>query len=230
MSRSHSLVYQIALALILSLSSLGIGYELGLFTAARSRSKSQLPVPTQDGSLPEKAEVQEADSDDKEDEESAEDIPDGDLATISAGFLEPCKMVLVVRTDLKLTPGTVAAQLSDQSKRSVVDVTLIVHDKTIIQMRACDNILLQSALQGKSQAAESLGIYWVPLITHQAKIALKAKSEEQLLELEAIAKSLNLCARSVQDPELGHSVRTVLAIGPAPVDLVNEVTGKLRLL
>lgn len=34
----------------------------------------------------------------------------------------------------------------------------------------------------------------------QAKIALKAKSEEQLLELEAIAKSLNLCARSVQDP------------------------------
>lgn len=32
----------------------------------------------------------------------------------------------------------------------------------------------------------------------QAKIALKAKSEEQLLELEAIAKSLNLCARSVK--------------------------------
>lgn len=33
----------------------------------------------------------------------------------------------------------------------------------------------------------------------QAKIALKAKSEEQLLELEAIAKSLNLCARSIED-------------------------------
>ncbi|KAF8203272.1 peptidyl-tRNA hydrolase, partial [Pholiota molesta] len=66
--------------------------------------------------------------------------------------------------------------------------------------------------------------------TGQAKIALKAKSEEQLLELEAIAKSLNLCARSVQDPELGENIRTILAIGPAPVNLINEVTGKLRLL
>ena len=33
----------------------------------------------------------------------------------------------------------------------------------------------------------------------QAKIALKGTSEDQLLELEAIAKSLNLCARLVRD-------------------------------
>ena len=33
----------------------------------------------------------------------------------------------------------------------------------------------------------------------QAKIALKVNSVDQLLELEAIAKSLNLCARSIQD-------------------------------
>jgi len=33
----------------------------------------------------------------------------------------------------------------------------------------------------------------------QAKIALKASSEQEILELEAIAKSLNLCARSIQD-------------------------------
>ncbi|KIL71042.1 hypothetical protein M378DRAFT_155991 [Amanita muscaria Koide BX008] len=68
--------------------------------------------------------------------------------------------------------------------------------------------------------------------TGQAKIALKANSEEQLMELEAIAKSLNICARSIRDA--GHTqvesgTRTVLAIGPAPVELVNQVTGKLRL-
>lgn len=33
----------------------------------------------------------------------------------------------------------------------------------------------------------------------QAKIALKVSSEDEILELEAIAKSLNLCARSIQD-------------------------------
>lgn len=69
----------------------------------------------------------------------------------------------------------------------------------------------------------------------QAKIALKAKSEDELLELEAIAKSLNLCARSIQDASVHISLlifsiihltlsrgrtqveagsRTVLGIGP----------------
>lgn len=33
----------------------------------------------------------------------------------------------------------------------------------------------------------------------QAKIALKGKSEDQLIELEAIAKSLNLCARAIHN-------------------------------
>ncbi|KAJ3882305.1 peptidyl-tRNA hydrolase [Lentinula edodes] len=69
--------------------------------------------------------------------------------------------------------------------------------------------------------------------TGQAKIALKGTSEEQLLELEAIAKSLNLCARSIIDAgrtQVEPGTRTVLAIGPAPVPLINEVTGSLRLL
>ncbi|EIM92824.1 peptidyl-tRNA hydrolase II, partial [Stereum hirsutum FP-91666 SS1] len=67
----------------------------------------------------------------------------------------------------------------------------------------------------------------------QAKIALKASSEDELLELEAIAKSLNLCARSIQDAgrtQVDPGSRTVLGIGPAPVELINQVTGHLRLL
>ena|ERR1700761_8731225 len=37
-------------------------------------------------------------------------------------------------------------------------------------------------------------------IHSQAKIALKASSENQLVELETAAKDLNLCARAVNDP------------------------------
>ncbi|KAI0786035.1 peptidyl-tRNA hydrolase [Abortiporus biennis] len=69
--------------------------------------------------------------------------------------------------------------------------------------------------------------------TGQAKIALKVSSEDELLELEAIAKSMNICARSILDAgrtQIAAGSRTVLGIGPAPVALVNKVTGKLRLL
>ncbi|KAG1825626.1 peptidyl-tRNA hydrolase, partial [Suillus subaureus] len=69
--------------------------------------------------------------------------------------------------------------------------------------------------------------------TGQAKIALKSSSEDELLELEAVAKSLNLCARSILDAgrtQIAAGSRTVLGIGPAPVDLINQVTGHLKLL
>ncbi|KAI0034921.1 peptidyl-tRNA hydrolase, partial [Vararia minispora EC-137] len=131
-----------------------------------------------------------------------ESVADGDLSAITAGLLQPCKLVLVVRADLGMTPGKIAA-----------------HHATL----AC-----YKALAKKNP---KLVHHWER--TGQAKIALKASSEEQLMELEAIAKSLNLCARSIQDAgrtEVVAGTTTVLGIGPAPVELVNQVTGKLRLL
>ncbi|KAI4528443.1 peptidyl-tRNA hydrolase [Schizophyllum commune] len=66
----------------------------------------------------------------------------------------------------------------------------------------------------------------------QTKIALRCSDEEELLTLQAQAQSLNLCARSIQDAgrtQIAAGSRTVLGIiGPAR--LVNQVTGKLRLL
>jgi len=69
--------------------------------------------------------------------------------------------------------------------------------------------------------------------TGQAKIAVKCDSEESMMELQAIAKSLNLCARVVHDAgrtQIAAGSSTVLGIGPGPVSLVNQVTGHLRLL
>jgi len=137
-------------------------------------------------------------------EADADADADGDLSAVTAEFLQPCKLVLVVRTDLNMSPGKIAAQCGH--------ATLACY-KTLIKKNP------------------KLVRHWE--MTGQAKIALKASSEEEILELEAIAKSLNLCARSIQDAgrtQVAAGSRTVLGIGPAPVELVNEVTGRLRLL
>ncbi|TFK41374.1 peptidyl-tRNA hydrolase PTH2-domain-containing protein [Crucibulum laeve] len=187
---STSRATQMASKLALTLISLGVGYYLGKHASANN-------APVNIGPPAETADALE------EDEEEVEDIADGDLAAITAGLLEPCKMSLVIRSDLKMTPGKVAAQCGH--------ATLACY-KALVKLNP------------------KLVRHWEQ--TGQAKIALKATSEDQLLELEAIAKSLNLCARSIQDA--GHTqvdpgTRTVLAIGPAPARLVDEVTRKLRL-
>ncbi|KAG5719302.1 hypothetical protein E4T56_gene13278 [Termitomyces sp. T112] len=189
-SASHW-VSSFTLAGVVSLVSFSLGFYVGArgsllkgadFTAATSKNED-----TND-----------------EDEDEVEQIVDGDLSAVKAGTFEPCKLVLVVRTDLKLTPGKIAAQCGH--------ATL-----------ACYKALIKVNPQ--------LVRHWER--TGQAKIALKGTSEEQLLELEAIAKSLNLCARSIQDQgltQVEEGTRTVLGIGPAPVNMIDEVTGKLRLL
>ncbi|KAL5535190.1 hypothetical protein ACEPAF_3284 [Sanghuangporus sanghuang] len=207
-----------AAQIILALTSLAIGFKLG--SSSYSHPDPQFPPPILDLPPPSESAIQKAASEDldKEKEDGVNDIDDadqdsgvteeeeadGDLAAVEPGVWEPCKLVLIVRTDLNMSPGDVAAQCSD--------ATL-----------ACYRVL--------SRKNPLLVRHWE--ITGQAKIALKGTSEEQLVELEAIAKSLNLCARAVHNEELTkdkEGTLTVLAIGPAPVDLVNKVTGKLRLL
>ncbi|KAI5124469.1 hypothetical protein M0805_008352 [Coniferiporia weirii] len=180
---------------IVVLTSIVVGFKLG----SRSWfSANEVEEPEESGHLDVKSQA----GNSNDTEERPEEVADGDFAAVSAKSWEPCKLVLVVRTDLKLWPGDIAA-----------------HNATL----AC-----YKALTLKNP---KLVRHWE--VTGQAKIALKGTSEEQLLELEAIAKSLNLCARVVHDKELTkdkEGTRTVLGIGPAPVELINQVTGKLRLL
>lgn len=202
MSKTGSLscAGELTVAVALVLASLGAGYLLG--------ARSAIPVsPTSPEAQPaasSKPSKSPSNDGEKEDEQDFEDIVDGDLSLITAGFNEPCKLVLIVRTDLGMSPGKIAAQCGH--------ATL-----------ACYKALLKKN--------PKLIQHWER--TGQAKIALKAASEDQILELEAIAKSMDLCARSIIDAgrtQIAAGSRTVLGIGPAPVALINEVTGNLRLL
>ncbi|TBU35020.1 peptidyl-tRNA hydrolase II [Dichomitus squalens] len=182
LSTTQSVVFAVALA-----TSLSAGFALGAWATYRERHAAEPRAPS--ATKPEPSKNAREDSDEEVEEEEA----DGDLSAVKPEFLEPCKMVLVVRTDLGMTTGKIAA-----------------HHATL----AC-----YKALQKTNPA---LLKHWER--TGQAKIALKATSEDELLELEAIAKSLNLAARSILDA----SVTDTCAL--CPVELVNKVTGKLRLL
>lgn len=63
-------------------------------------------------------------------------------------------------------------------------------------------------------------------------VCLQCASETELDQLQRDAEVAGLKSYLVQDAgrtQVAASSKTVLAIGPAPEDLINTVTGKLRL-
>ncbi|KAI0406957.1 PTH2-domain-containing protein [Xylaria palmicola] len=125
---------------------------------------------------------------------------------------EECKLVLVVRTDLGMTKGKIAAQCSH--------ATL-----------ACYKALRQSASREPTSAEAKILKRWERL--GQAKIAVQVKSQDELLTLMGKARSLGITAEVIQDAgrtQIDPGSLTVLGVGPAPKSLVDQVTGGLKLL
>jgi len=119
---------------------------------------------------------------------------------------EECKMVLVVRTDLGMTKGKIAAQCSH--------ATLACY-KNFLRKDPKSQILRRWERQG------------------QAKVALQVKSEDELDVLEAKALSLGVVAEIIADAgrtQIASGSHTVLGIGPAPKSVIDQITGSLKLL
>ena len=113
------------------------------------------------------------------------------------------KMVLVVRTDLKMGKGKVAAQCSHAALAAF---------KTA--KRKCPQILRKWEHSG------------------QPKIVTKIDSEEALLQTLAHAQSLGVVSAIIQDAgrtQVEPGSKTVVAVGPGPESLVDAVTGQLKL-
>ncbi|KAF4636720.1 hypothetical protein G7Y89_g1362 [Cudoniella acicularis] len=119
---------------------------------------------------------------------------------------EECKLVLVVRTDLGMTKGKIAAQCSH--------ATLACY-KNFLRNDPDSPLLRHWEREG------------------QAKVALQVKSEEELGLLQATAISLGLVAEVIADAgrtQIASGSHTVLGIGPAPKSVIDKVTGTLKLL
>ncbi|KAM6164972.1 peptidyl-tRNA hydrolase 2, mitochondrial [Rhynchocyon petersi] len=113
------------------------------------------------------------------------------------------KMILVVRNDLKMGKGKVAAQCAHAAVSAYKQV-----------QRRSPELLKEWEYCG------------------QPKVVVKAPDEETLVELLTHAKVLGLTVSLIQDAgrtQIAPGSRTVLGIGPGPADLIDKVTGHLKL-
>ncbi|XP_043520319.1 peptidyl-tRNA hydrolase 2, mitochondrial-like isoform X1 [Frieseomelitta varia] len=112
------------------------------------------------------------------------------------------KLILVIRTDLKMGKGKVAAQCAHAA---------------VAAYKAAENypeIL---------HAWEKCG---------QAKITVKVDSNSALKEIAKQARAVGLLANTIKDAghtQVKPGSRTVCAIGPGPAKLIDQVTGHLKL-
>ncbi len=114
------------------------------------------------------------------------------------------KQAIVVRTDLKMGKGKLAAQVAHASLAAA-----------------------EAAHQRKRDWYEG----WKE--GGQAKIVLKVASEAELDELYRKARSAGIPASLIEDRGLTQvepGTVTCLGIGPGPDGTIDEVTGKLKLL
>ncbi|XP_053696591.1 probable peptidyl-tRNA hydrolase 2 [Sabethes cyaneus] len=114
------------------------------------------------------------------------------------------KMILIVRNDLKMGKGKIAAQ--------------------------CGHAAV-GAYEGALKKTPSILRKWQN--GGQAKIAVKVETEQQLMEVYRTAKANNLNCCMIRDAgrtQIEPNTKTVLAIGPAPKEVIDMITGHLKLL
>jgi len=114
------------------------------------------------------------------------------------------KQALVIRADLKMSTGKIASQAA------------------------------HAAVSAAEKCRKTKPEWFKAWIDEgQKKVVLKAADESELRKLLMQAEALGLPAALVEDAgltEVPPGTVTALGVGPAPSDLVDRVTGKLKLL
>jgi len=113
------------------------------------------------------------------------------------------KMVILVRTDLNMSKGKVAAQCCH--------ACLAVYREA---MKKCPDVVNSWEHSG------------------QGKVTLKVESENEMMSLVQKAREMGLCAQAIRDQgrtQVISGTRTVAAIGPGKAKLIDYITGNLKL-
>ena len=149
---------------------------------------------------------------DEDEEEEDEDLDEEDYEISSLSLNEvpgEVRMALVIRQDLKMERGKIAAQCCHAA---VGCYRLIATDPS---RKSYNPVLTDRWLKGG-----------------QAKITLKCPDKEMLDELYAKAISLGVNALVIHDAgrtQVAPGSATVLGLGPAPKPVLDQITGDLKL-
>lgn len=114
------------------------------------------------------------------------------------------KLVIVVRQDLKMGKGKIAAQCSHAAVSAYKQI-FKRKPQTLKRWEYCG----------------------------QPKVVLKCNTEEELVALYQHARVLGLTASLIQDAgrtQIMPGSKTVLGVGPGSLEKINTVTGHLKLL
>ncbi|MHA1595949.1 MAG: peptidyl-tRNA hydrolase Pth2 [Candidatus Baldrarchaeia archaeon] len=114
------------------------------------------------------------------------------------------KQVIVVRTDIKMSKGKLAAQVAHASVTAAEVARIRYHE------------------------------WWNAwFLQGQKKVVLKVKSLDELIKIKEEAEREKLPVAMIQDrglTELPPGTITALGIGPAPSERIDKITGPLPLL
>lgn len=118
----------------------------------------------------------------------------------------PLKQVFLVRMDLKMGPGKIAAQCSHAAVKAYRDMS-------------------------EQDSTRKLTELWE--YTGQAKVVLRVPDEATLIRLSDAAKRKGINVASIKDAgrtQIPAGSMTVSALGPADAETIDSVTGDLKLL
>ncbi|SCM01805.1 peptidyl-tRNA hydrolase 2, putative [Plasmodium chabaudi chabaudi] len=127
-----------------------------------------------------------------------------------------CKMVFCVRTDIKMNKGKIASQCCH--------ACLGVYEKILKR---------NTKLKANENSKNVLTYYDIWKKTGQKKIVLKISSLEEMYEIEKKAQMDGLITSIIVDAgrtQIEPNTETVIAIEPVPDEIVNKITGQLKLL
>jgi PTH2 family peptidyl-tRNA hydrolase len=120
--------------------------------------------------------------------------------------MDEYKQVIVVRTDIKISKGKLAVQ--------------VAHAAVTAAFKAYMDERWRKWFD-----------YWWK--TGQKKIVVKGGGEKELLMIASEAEKLGLPVSVIRDAgltELEPGTLTAIGIGPAPSELIDKITGRLKLL